>query len=514
MEAYMKRLVCEMCGSSDIIKKDGFYVCDTCGTKYSLEEAKKLFVEVSGGTITVSNNPQEKNLEKLATDAYESRNWKAAEDFANQVLAINDKNFEAWEIKAIAVCMQLSAFNTRMLEGMNCIAGAYHCKSGEEQADYREHLLKHLKNIAGSEIDARIKNYSKSGDGVELLNKTLQIFNKDFKRIMLALEFSEERIDEEFNLMTNKMIADGYNAIKTVWEMAAKKYYKGEYSTRGAKWEKTSIFGDVCWDEDERPDKIDFDFYLSAVDDNISLGENLIELVNPTTNEDLIFGILREMISENELAIKAVSFSTFWGGLNGDSKRWEIEYRVSDSSKAERNKQIQKWKSDIASVEKALKAEKERLQKEANEKYWSEHPDLKNELMEKIEVIKKEILSLEHKIKELEIKRNEIKSKPFVYDKQSEIDDLKKKKQDLEKQLAGISIFKVKERKEVKQNIENINYSLRKAEDRRSAAQRDFSFKTIEETSAIDKELDPLKRELERNKTELNKLSVELTKNR
>lgn len=509
----MKRLVCEMCGSSDIIKKDGFYVCDTCGTKYSLEEAKKLFVEVSGGTVTVSNNPQEKNLEKLATDAYESKNWKAAEDFANQVLAINDKNFEAWEIKAIAVCMQLSTFNTRMLEGMNCIAGAYPCKSREEQADYREHLLKHLKNITGSEIDARIKNYSKSGDGVELLNKTLQIFNKNFKRIMLALEFSEERIDEEFNLMTNKMIADGYNAMKTVWEMSAKKYYKGEYNSRGAKWEKTSIFGDVCWDEDERPDKIDFDFYLSAVDDNISLGENLIELVNPTTTETLIFGILKEMISENELAIKAVSFSTFWGGLHGDSKRWEVEYRVSDSSKAERNKQIQKWKNDIAAVERALKAEKERIQKEANDKYWSEHPEQKAELQNQIEAVKNDISILEQKIKELTNKRNEINSKTFVYSKQSEIDQLNKKKQELEKELASTSIFKAKERKEIKQKIEHTNYCLRVAEDKCSAEQRSFTFKIIDERAAVDKVLDPSKKELDRKKAELNQLNNELTKN-
>ena len=37
----MKKLVCEMCGSSDMVKQDGMFVCQTCGVKYSLEEAKK-----------------------------------------------------------------------------------------------------------------------------------------------------------------------------------------------------------------------------------------------------------------------------------------------------------------------------------------------------------------------------------------------------------------------------------------------------------------------------------------
>lgn len=37
----MKKLVCEMCGSSDLIKQDGLFVCQYCGAKYSVEEAKK-----------------------------------------------------------------------------------------------------------------------------------------------------------------------------------------------------------------------------------------------------------------------------------------------------------------------------------------------------------------------------------------------------------------------------------------------------------------------------------------
>ena len=38
----MKQMVCEMCGGTDLIKQDGVFVCQTCGTKYSIEEAKKM----------------------------------------------------------------------------------------------------------------------------------------------------------------------------------------------------------------------------------------------------------------------------------------------------------------------------------------------------------------------------------------------------------------------------------------------------------------------------------------
>lgn len=37
----MAMIKCEMCGSTDIIKQDGVFVCQSCGIKYSPEEAKK-----------------------------------------------------------------------------------------------------------------------------------------------------------------------------------------------------------------------------------------------------------------------------------------------------------------------------------------------------------------------------------------------------------------------------------------------------------------------------------------
>ena len=41
----MKPLVCEMCGSHDLVKTEGLFVCQNCNTKYSLEEAKKMMIE-------------------------------------------------------------------------------------------------------------------------------------------------------------------------------------------------------------------------------------------------------------------------------------------------------------------------------------------------------------------------------------------------------------------------------------------------------------------------------------
>ena len=42
----MKALICELCGGNELIKQDdGFFHCAHCGTKYTLEAARKLMVD-------------------------------------------------------------------------------------------------------------------------------------------------------------------------------------------------------------------------------------------------------------------------------------------------------------------------------------------------------------------------------------------------------------------------------------------------------------------------------------
>jgi len=52
----MKQMVCEMCGGKDLIKQDGVFVCQNCQAKYSVEEAKKMMVEVDTPTKLENEN--------------------------------------------------------------------------------------------------------------------------------------------------------------------------------------------------------------------------------------------------------------------------------------------------------------------------------------------------------------------------------------------------------------------------------------------------------------------------
>lgn len=91
----MKAIVCEMCGSHDMVKNGGYYICQSCGTKYSLEEAKKLFVEVAG-TVTVDRSSELDNLYQLARRARQTRNANVAYQNYSQIASIDPKSWEAF----------------------------------------------------------------------------------------------------------------------------------------------------------------------------------------------------------------------------------------------------------------------------------------------------------------------------------------------------------------------------------------------------------------------------------
>ena len=102
----MKRLICEMCGGTDLIKKDGMYVCETCGTKYSVEEAKKMMIEgvvdVSGSAININNSDQIENWFKLAKRKSETGIYSDLDDvekYCDKILEYDADYYKAMLLK-------------------------------------------------------------------------------------------------------------------------------------------------------------------------------------------------------------------------------------------------------------------------------------------------------------------------------------------------------------------------------------------------------------------------------
>ncbi len=101
----MKQLTCEMCGSTDLIKQDGVFVCQTCGCKYSIEEARKMMVEGTvevTGTVKIDQTGAFNNLLQAARTSMSDGRFGSAYTHSAEALAIQPDHPELTAIQGLA----------------------------------------------------------------------------------------------------------------------------------------------------------------------------------------------------------------------------------------------------------------------------------------------------------------------------------------------------------------------------------------------------------------------------
>ncbi|MDO4989162.1 MAG: hypothetical protein Q4E45_01520 [Eubacteriales bacterium] len=86
----MAAIMCELCGSNDVVKQGEYFVCQHCGTKYTVEDAKKLI-----GTVKIDNSDFVQKYLQNARRAKEKEDWDETEKYYNMVEQNDPDNIEA-----------------------------------------------------------------------------------------------------------------------------------------------------------------------------------------------------------------------------------------------------------------------------------------------------------------------------------------------------------------------------------------------------------------------------------
>lgn len=82
-----------MCNSTDLVKKEGLFVCESCGMKYTHDEIRKLYVEVTG-SVKLDHSDEVVNLYKAARNARQAEDTETA---LKNYEAIIKHNPDSWE---------------------------------------------------------------------------------------------------------------------------------------------------------------------------------------------------------------------------------------------------------------------------------------------------------------------------------------------------------------------------------------------------------------------------------
>lgn len=104
-------LICDLCQSNNIIKVGGLFECQSCGTKYTVEEARRMLseesVDVSGSTVKVDTSDELRNLYQIARRARHDGNNEKAQQYYDQITV---KDPSSWE----------ASFYSTYYQSMNC----------------------------------------------------------------------------------------------------------------------------------------------------------------------------------------------------------------------------------------------------------------------------------------------------------------------------------------------------------------------------------------------------------
>lgn len=221
----MKQLICEMCGSTDLVKQDGVFVCQSCGTKYTVEEAKKMMVE---GTVRIDASEKLGNLYTLARQAKESND---AENAAKYYDLIKQEDPNSWE--AYFYNVYFRAAQTRIMfiqsaaDSINNSLGIVFDlikNSPDNDEDKKAHALEVSLRV---ELICTLLEASSKSTFVDSYNRALSVY--DSKSMMeYASEYANRALTIVDTMFTcGNLIEQRYNADSSMMERACSLWKSG-----------------------------------------------------------------------------------------------------------------------------------------------------------------------------------------------------------------------------------------------------------------------------------------------
>lgn len=168
----MKVFRCEMCGSSELLKTEDLYACKNCGTKYTLENAKKLIIEVD-------ESDKINNLRILAKQALNNEDYASANKYYEELRKVAPLDFEIYFYSYYTrlICVDESNIDDNIEQTKNLLEnlGAMLKQQPEEQQwDLAKTYTKKLISLCGFF----------SGHALLILQSSNDIVDLEFRKYM------------------------------------------------------------------------------------------------------------------------------------------------------------------------------------------------------------------------------------------------------------------------------------------------------------------------------------------
>lgn len=358
----MKQLVCEMCGSKDLVKQDGLFVCQSCGIKYSVEEARKMMIEGTvevTGTVKIDNAASINNYLDMAKNAYGSNNNSEAEAYANRVLELAPTNYQAWLVKGKAAGWQSTLANPRFPECISAFTNALKYAPEEEKNHIVEDVKDEIINISCALVSVRADSFVTwaSEDSAAGFLSDLTVI---FKTI---ISFCEKDIIIPMNEIMSPIAEIINNAVIKAYE--------------------NTIYPDYKSQKYPYPNDDDFRKYIQRIDNCITLLDEVNDF--PCEKSEINIQIYKNMEMLQNKVIEACSYDWIYASVDlknptyadgfrqrgcivdvYNNRVYSVKLRLNNESKAGRKKEITRYLSAIEEIEAKQK-------KQVINAFWAKH---------------------------------------------------------------------------------------------------------------------------------------------
>ena len=313
----MKALTCEMCGSTNLIKEDGVFVCQSCGTKYSVEEARKMMVEGTvsvKGTVTVDNTGAIGNYLVMASNASQAGNYAEAESYCNKIIEINPRHSRAWQLKGTAAGWQSTLANNRIEESMNCFNNALEYANGEDAEEIKSAIANDAYSLSVAIVRLACNHFSEfpANDTHDIVRTNADWVHLDMSHIVETCGGNRDDLNKHVASIVVETAFDTYQTLRTAYTNES---YPSEYE-----WKEYREGGDGC---------------LWLLRD--------ILYWNVITSEDKI-NYYKKMIKMQQELANSCSWTYSDGG-------YVVEYTLTDDAKKFRIDEIMDWHNSIKELD-------------------------------------------------------------------------------------------------------------------------------------------------------------------
>ena len=308
----------------------------------------------AGGNIQMIEN-----LFILSENAYDSENYTDAENYANRVIEIDATNSDAWLMKGNCAARQSTPSNFRFLEAINCWNSCLQNSDKDEYEDYQftvrtnctdimvAYVLKNCLDFAKTPTD---ENFAKVKETIDTVEPMMRKANQTFGVDIISYE---------------DKLASNLSAVVT-------KISKQAIQTFGKKKEQQT---------DEA-----YALFVKTQDVCINCWDYLMDLAK---RHGTVTAILSSIVKMHEAIIRNCGHK-----VSGSKVKESVKCSMSERNL--RLEKIQKAKKKLDDKFVDIRKRDRVDQKIKNEKYWEEHQEEKQQLLDERQKLDHEIFELEN----------------------------------------------------------------------------------------------------------------------